>query len=69
MFNDISDYNTNIYDRNIESHNVCFASASDKLGQNDEDEDSLSREWIRVRKQPNIRSCYEVENRNTCDDF
>ena len=69
VFNDISDYNTHIYDRNIERNNVCLASASIEFGQVAEDEDLLAKEWSRVRKQPNLRSCYEVENTNACNDF
>ena len=63
------DYNSNIYDRNIDKSNACLAGSASNFSSSATSDDPLALEWSRVRKQPNIRSCYEVGNSLTCSDF
>lgn len=58
-----------LYDRNIGNAPMCSAATGIARTPDDEDGDTLSREWSRVKSRPNLTNCVAGTRRNGCDDF
>ncbi|MEO6800573.1 MAG: MBG domain-containing protein [Rhodanobacter sp.] len=59
---------TYVYDRNFGIVALCPANDL-AAGSRDQDGDTLSREWSRVRSRPNLANCVATRQKDGCGDF